>query len=80
MKIMVNESGMELNKLFWLKPMSINISTKYHEIVNQESIANVLNEFFANIGSNLARSIPNVTQTATEFIHLLFVIPCFCFQ
>ena len=38
------------------------------EIVDQESIANVLNEFFANIGSNLASSIPNVTQTAREFM------------
>ena len=39
-----------------------------HEIVDQESIANVLNEFFANIGSDLARSIPSVTQTARQFM------------
>ena len=32
------------------------------EIVDQESIANVLNEFFANIGSILASSIPIVTH------------------
>ena len=38
------------------------------EIVDQESIANVLNEFFANIGRNLASSIPSVTHTAREFM------------
>ena len=38
------------------------------EIVDKESIANVLNEFFANIGSNLASSIPSVTHTAREFM------------
>ena len=37
-------------------------------IVDQESIANVLNEFFANMGSNLASSIPSVTHTAREFM------------
>ena len=43
------------------------------EIVDQESIANVLNEFFANIGSNLASSIPSVTHTArVSSCHLLF--------
>ena len=38
------------------------------EIVDQKSIANVLNEFLANIGSNLASSIPSVTHTAREFM------------
>ena len=38
------------------------------EIVDQESMANVFNEFFANIGSNLASSIPSVTHTAGEFM------------
>ena len=38
------------------------------EIVDQESIANVFNEFFANIGSNLASSIPSVTHTAGEYM------------
>ena len=37
------------------------------EIIDQESIANAFNEFFANIGSNLANSIPSAC-------HLLFVI------
>ena len=37
-------------------------------IVDQELIANVLNEFFANMGSNLASSIPSVTHTAREFM------------
>ena len=38
------------------------------EIVDKKSIANVLNEFFANIDSNLASSIPSVTHTAREFM------------
>ena len=38
------------------------------EIIDQESIANAFNEFFANIGSNLASSIPSATQTAREFM------------
>ena len=38
------------------------------EIVDQESIANVFDEFFAIIGSNLASSIPSVSDTAREFI------------
>ena len=38
------------------------------EIVDQESMVNVFNEFFANIGSNLASSIPSVTHTAGEFM------------
>ena len=42
--------------------------TDDREIVDQESIANVLNEIFANIGSNLAGSIPSVTHTAREFM------------
>ena len=36
------------------------------EIIDQESIANAFNEFFANIGSNLASSIPSATQTARK--------------
>ena len=39
-----------------------------HEIVDQQSIANVFNDFFANIGSNLASSIPSVTHNTGEFM------------
>ena len=65
MKIMVNESGMELKKIVQVK-IHVNqhvnkILKDNHEYVDQESIANVLNECFAYIGSNITRSIPSVT-------------------
>ena len=38
------------------------------EIVDQESIANVLNEVFANIGSNLASYLDDTTQFWGVFV------------
>ena len=38
------------------------------EIVDPKPIANALNDFFANIGTNLARSIPSSSQSAREFM------------
>ena len=38
------------------------------EIVDPKPIANALNDFFANIGSNLACSIPSSSQSAREFM------------
>ena len=50
------------------------------EIVDQESIANALNEFFANIGSNLASSFLMLLKLPESSCHLPFVIACFCLQ
>ena len=38
------------------------------EIVDPKPIANALNDFFANIGTNLACSIPSSSQSAREFM------------
>ena len=38
------------------------------EITDPKAIANAFNNYFGNIGANLARSIPSASKTGNEFM------------
>ena len=64
---MGHESGKELNCSQVNQPIS-KIVWENCEITDPKALANTFNNYFANIGGNLASSIPSATKTASEFV------------
>ena len=61
-----------IKQIIHYKPKSSQTSIKIvqynKEVTDPKQIANTFNKYFANIGNELAKSIPTVSQTPFEYL------------
>ena len=53
----------------------VKIMQNGNELADPKQVANAFNNYFANVGVNLARSIPKVNKLPLEYLKTLYVIP-----
>ena len=61
-----------IREIVSLKPMNFNLPSKLlkdgNEIINSKDIANAFNDFFTQVGHNLATSVPIVNRPAMSYM------------